>query len=54
MNGLHAMAFDGVVNSVIAVVALGLVARAAWQLVSRRRTRHPENSMDSPAPIRQR
>ena len=53
-NGLHAMAFFGVVNSVIAVVALGLVACAAWQLVGRRRTRQPVNSMDRPAPIRQR
>ena len=53
-NGLHAMAFFGVVNSVIALVLWGLIACAAWQFVDRRRTRQPDNSLDSRAPIRQR
>ena len=39
-SGLHAMAFVGVVNSLIAVVALGALACAAWQLARRRRESH--------------
>lgn len=37
-DGLHAMAFDGVVNSLVTAVVLGAVACAAWQVVGRLRT----------------
>lgn len=39
-HGFHAMAFEGVVNSLIAATALGALACVAWHAARRARSRH--------------